>query len=442
MHSPLTYRLIGALVVSMLGIVGAACQSLQPPQVPPPPAWGQAEPPPAQDATTAPGPARGLPVPVQRLPAGVVPAGRPTRVALVAPFSGRQQALGEAVRDGFMAAWFRADATRRPDILFIDEASGGAQAYRQAIDAGADIVVGPLLKQAVREAATAVDGVPVLALNRLDEGITAPLLFFQFGLAPEDEAREVAHRALASGQRQAIGLAPDTPWGRRLLNSFYGAFAEGGGNLLAWRFYDPGTADHSVALQSVLEIPEGRVAWAASAAAAENPDKKPQYEDFRRQDIDFIFIAANSRDARLLRPQLRFYGAGAVPTYATSAAYEDGSMSEPDLEGLMFPDCPWVVAPDAAIRRLRTTLMHHAPSSVRVASRLYALGHDSYALLPPLSDGTLHTTELAGMTGRLRLHDDGRIHRRLPWGVIRGGRLEPLPDVAPPASPDSGMTAP
>ena len=40
--------------------------------------------------------------------------------------------------------------------------------------------------------------VPVLALNYLDPGKPAPFNLFQWGLAPEDEARQAAERAIAS----------------------------------------------------------------------------------------------------------------------------------------------------------------------------------------------------------------------------------------------------
>ena len=93
----------------------------------------------------------------------------PAQIALVLPLSGRQQAAGIAVRDGFLAALLQQDAIKRPLVNVYDSAEMGATtAYRRAIADGAQFVVGPLTKDEVT--AIAVSGemsVLTLALNQL-----------------------------------------------------------------------------------------------------------------------------------------------------------------------------------------------------------------------------------------------------------------------------------
>lgn len=425
------------LVLIMAGIVGAACQPLQPP--PPPQAPDFVAPAPVSTATrpasNAASPARAKPIDARAQPS-------PNRIALLLPLSGREAMLGEAVLDGFMAGYLASPPASRPEVLLFDDAAGGAlEAYRRAVVANAAFVVGPLLKQSVQDLATSPGPLPVLALNNLDDNFPATAGFYQFGLAPEDEAREVARRAIALGQQRAIALAAENAWGKRVLNAFYGEFERLGGQLLGWQFYDTTETDHSGPLQQLLEISEGRARYVATQRAAAaatgstvvNPVDPARYEDFRRQDIDLIFLAANAADARSLRPQLRFYGAAHVPTYATSAIYRDGAAQERDLEGLMFPDSPWITSPDDQMLALKNLVVRHRSQRALNISRLYALGHDAHELLGHLRDGTLQGREVRGMTGQLRLEPDGRVHRRLAWAQIRGGYLAPLPpaDMAP-----------
>jgi outer membrane PBP1 activator LpoA protein len=123
------------------------------------------------------------------------------RIALLLPLSGKQQAAGVAVRDGFIAAALQGSLNSRNDIQVFDTNQAGAlDAYQRAMQAGASIVVGPLLKEDVDALAnTQQVGVMTLALNALSDALTPPALMFQFSLDPEEEARQVAQRASSEG---------------------------------------------------------------------------------------------------------------------------------------------------------------------------------------------------------------------------------------------------
>jgi outer membrane PBP1 activator LpoA protein len=417
----------------MAVIVGAACQPLQPPDS------GA-----ALNAGGRAGQAGPTTVAITTESINPAEADAPL-VALLVPLSGRQQALGMAIRDGFIAAHLEAPGSRRFTTLIIDEArTSVAEAHRQALDAGARALVGPLLKesvQALAPIATQMAGplpgqMPVLALNNLaDAGA-----LWQFGLAPEDEAREIAIRALALGQRRALLLVPSNEWGQRLLDAFGAEFSIRGGSLVDTRTYTPGTTDFTVPIRSLLQTTEPAQASAANGA---NPAEKPSLEPGRRQDADLIFVAANSSNGRQIMPQLRFFGARDLPTYSTSAIWEDGTGDDDDLNGVIFPDCPWVIAPDGRAALVRNQVVRHWGKSALGVSRFYALGYDAYQLLPEIlqqrSPGPFASGEIAGATGLLSADATGRIHRRLFFAEIRGGRPMPLPAVAPPAEQITGQ---
>jgi outer membrane PBP1 activator LpoA protein len=76
---------------------------------------------------------------------------------------------------------------------------------------GAEFVIGPLLPGSVTELANDIlVPVPVLTLNYLPDDTLAPPGLYQFALAPEDEARSVAARAIAEGHSRAVARMPSS----------------------------------------------------------------------------------------------------------------------------------------------------------------------------------------------------------------------------------------
>ncbi|MFQ5635102.1 MAG: penicillin-binding protein activator, partial [Gammaproteobacteria bacterium] len=332
----------------------------------------------------------------------------PRRVALLLPLTGQARQAAAAIRDGFLAAHFSAtELPDRPAIRIYDVSSlGVAQAYRQAVDEGATFVVGPLMKTAVRELSAVGVTTPTLTLNFLPDDAPAPAGLYQFSLSPEDEARQVAQRSAGLGQSRALALAPNTAWGRRVLTSFMREFELRGGQTLDYRFYDPGNPDFSSGIQELLLIDESR---ARRDRLSANLGVPLEYEPRRRSDVDLIFLAATEKAGKLIRPQLRFHYAGAVPTYSTSAIYQEGTRNNSDLNGIMFPDIPWIIEPDGQSEVVRETIARHWPGQANRRSRLYALGFDAYRLIPTLnSDARWRAENLPGMTGTLYIDDRNR----------------------------------
>ncbi len=355
-------------------------------------------------------------------------------VALVVPLSGRQQSLGMAIRDGFIAAHLEAPASGRFNTLIIDETRvSAADAHAQALNAGARALVGPLLKESLQAlaplAGPQAGPMPILALNNLADTDPANGKLWQFALAPEDEAREIATRAIALGQLRAVVLIPASEWGQRLLAAFSAEFAVRGGVVVDTRTYLPGTADFTVPIRSLLLTTD--TVTSPPPGAATNPGEKPSLAPGRRRDVDLILVVANSSNGRQIVPQLKFFGASDLPTYSTSAIWEDGAADDDDLNGVMFPDSPWVIAPESRQLIVKNGVIRHWGRGALSVSRLYALGYDAYQLLPEIlrqpSPGPFALGEFPGATGMLSADMAGRIHRRLSFAEIRGGRPISLP---------------
>ncbi len=354
----------------------------------------------------------------------------PRQVALLLPLSGGAASAGKAIQNGFLGAYFATasglDDRQQIRIYDVNREGGASAAYATAVADGAEFVVGPLLKNSVTELANDIlVPVPVLTLNYLGDETLAPPGLYQFALAPEDEAMSAAQRALADGHTRGVALVPNNDWGRRLLTSFATEFEGLGGTLLDYRTYTPGKQDFSDEIENLMGL-SGSVARYQRMRA--NIGGSLQFDPRRRQDTGFIFLATDAAAGRLLKAQLKFHYSGDVPVYSTSSVNALDGRSNADLNGIMFADTPWVVAPQPWIAHLPGRFAEYWPEERRL-TRLHAMGYDAYNLIASLygvRGGVM--AELDGATGTLFLDGTGRVHRRLAWAQFQRGEVEALPE--------------
>jgi outer membrane PBP1 activator LpoA protein len=358
---------------------------------------------------------------------------RPTRIALLLPLSTQQRVQSIAVRDGFLASHLASGHVDDSTVIVYDTAARGAvQAYLQAQLDGADFIVGPLLRPEVDQVLQQSGFVPTLALNWAQ--VDAPFLqsFYQFGLAPEDEVRAIAQRAIAVGHLTAVALVASDDRGYRLLNNFRAEYEALGGRILGSAGYVPRSQDVSGAITDLLNISRSTQRHRRLQA---NLGVNVVFEPRRRQDVDMIFLQADSPMGRLLAPNLRFYYAGDIPTYATSEIYEPGNgISDADLNGVMFADVPLLLSPNPDAALLIAGLQSHWPQRASQLIRYYGLGFDAYRLIPALYNEDETAWPMAGVSGQLSVDGVGRVRREVPIAQFRNGR--PIALSPPPQSTD------
>jgi len=313
------------------------------------------------------------------------------RVSVLLPRSGRFAGAAIALRDGLEAAR-RADATGRlPALVFIDSSPGERLPglIAEAREAGSRYVIGPLEKGAVASL-TSQDRLPLptLALNQADTPASgAPEGLYQFALAPEDEAAEVANKGRALGLRHALVLHPADAWGERLVRAFEGRWRALGGQIGASASFDPGTSAYAATVDALA----------------------------RRQPADLLFLVATPDQARLIYPRVRAAAPG-LRVMATSHVYSGGFEPVRDraLVGLEFVDIPWMLGLGGRGPLSRHQLMAGMTRDPDPLARLYAMGMDAYRLAPRLADLKAHPDSFyPGQTGALSVDASGHIRRRL-----------------------------
>jgi hypothetical protein len=365
--------------------------------------------------------------------------GRTDRIALLLPLTSGYALASQAVRDGFLAMDAANADPDKPKIKIYDIGADPAQApgfYDVAVNDGAQFIVGPLGREAaetiMRQASIKV---PTLMLSHTDEEPGSVMKYlFQFGLPPEQEALQVAERAYLDGHRQAAVLYPKSPWGERMTTAFTNHWQRLGGVAVSSQPYNEEDNDFSDSIKRLLNITQSEE---RKALLEKTLGQKLQFESRARQDIDFIFLATDAKHGRLLKPQLNFYHAAHVPVYSTSHIFTGKSdpAQDIDLDGIRFCDMPWMLVGDGKIEELRQALQRDWPYAHSDLDRLYALGIDSYNILPNLNRISMESTaRFSGVTSGLSLERDGRLHRQLLWARFHKGVPQLIKNDAQPSA--------
>lgn len=378
------------------------------------------------------------------LPELLAEAARPVRFGLLLPFSGPYRRASEAIRDGFLAAWYLDPGDKAEIEIYDSDALNIVERYREAARDGVDFVIGPLEKEAVNALLAEADlPVRILALNRSDDGQSEAGRagrLIQFGLWPEDEARQVAEAAFADGNSLALTLTPATPWGRRVAAAFEARWGELGGTVLRQVEFASNSLDYGAAVKALLNV-DGSEQRARALRLQMN--RQLHYVERRRQDADFIFAAAPAADAYQLLPQLRFHRAADLPVYATSHIFSGAvdNPSDADLEGALFIDMPWLLDSGRQASVIQAALNRNWAQDKSAYRRLYALGIDAYQLAAAPGRLRPNAPAFNGATGDLTLTPDHQIRRQLRRARFAGGKPVMLEAAAaadpalPPALP-------
>ena len=325
-------------------------------------------------ASAAPGNEAPVPLPLHEI-ALVLP--------LASPTYGR---AADAVKAGFEAAAERA----RVKPMIVSHGDGDVvAAMTKARDAGAVVIVGPLVRDDLKAVAAADVDLPwTVALNLLDDGAPLPYRMYALTLNVESDGRQLARYLWRTDARTVAVIASDSPLQKRFAAAFVDQWLEVGGAAPVTYRFDRGPETLTQLKQKTSRAPP-----------------------------DAALLAIDAADVALTRPYL-----GTITTCASSQLNDrQPPQIVRDLDGVCFIEIPWLADPDAAaFAKLKRPALPNA-----ALDRLYALGIDAFRVAQTLADGPVDRLEFDGATGHLTL-DSTRVFTR-EGRVLRfnGGEIEP-----------------
>jgi outer membrane PBP1 activator LpoA protein len=347
----------------------------------------------------------------------------PTNVAVLLPAQGSLTAAGNAIRDGILSAYMEQPGSTQ--LAFYDAGSGPPEmvsAYFQALEDGANWVVGPLRKESVDQLASLpVFSTPALVLNQpgtiVANGQVQGLPFNSMSLSQDAEAARIAEKCLELGLSRALVLVPDNSWGERMRRAFGIAYKEGEGEIIATATFRTVENDHSDLLKQLLKIDQSIERDRKLRAILGIP---LEFEPSRRDDFDVIFLAATPAQGRQIKPQLKFFDAGSKPVFAPARIFSGTAdpTANQDLNGILFPLTRWQL--DVASSGTLPDL-----DSIRNGQlgALHAIGLDAWNVLPWLEIMRKDPDFVfPGAAGNLRVGRNGQLLREPVWAEFRKGR--------------------
>jgi len=319
---------------------------------------------------------------------------QPRQIALLLPKEGSGLVnAGNAVEAGFMADY--KNTSPLPAIKVYDQ-----DQYNQAVQDGANYIVGPLDKikvtQLQDDPSISKQHVTIIALNNPDDSKFVPNMI-KFSLSPLQEAQQIADKAFHDGHHTALLITPKGDWGQNIANALQQRWESDGGKIV-----------NSIVVDNLNTL---------------NKQTQQLLQDHTQAEA--IFMIVQPTFARQLKPLLNYYHADNIAVYSTSLIYSGLPDSNKDnaLNGVIFCDMPIVLDQYSPWASTRSDMISTQATAIQKYIRLYALGWDAAYL-------TKHFDQIHqgvyGATGKLTLSPQNEIIRTLKFAIFKNGQPQLL----------------
>jgi len=328
-------------------------------------------------------------------------ARQPAKVAVLLPLSGQVQTtlVAKGLRQASEMALFDFDDPNVELVVKDDKgtAEGAKLAAEAAVQAGAELIIGPLFSQAVQGAipVARASGVPIIAFSN-DRSLAAPGVYLLSFLV-EPEIERIVGYAAGQGKRRMAALIPSDAYGSAVEATFRAAAGRHGVDIAVVERYAPEA-------NAMLEPARNIGAAIAAAEASGAP-------------VDALFIPGGQEIVPRLGPLLTYakIDPSKVKLLGTGGLDYPNAGREPALVGA------WFAGPDP--RGWQQFSARYAKVYGAPPPRLSTLAYDAVALASALSSAPRGQRYVAanltrpggfnGVDGRLRLLPDGMVERAL-----------------------------
>jgi len=322
------------------------------------------------------------------------------KVGLILPLSGQGNA-GVVAQSMKNAAEMALAEFQNPNVQLLVKddagtAAGAQQGAQQALDEGAEIMLGPLFALSVPAAAqlTRARNVPMIAFST--DSTVAGRGVYLLSFLPESQVSRIVSYTAGTGKQAFAAMLPESAYGNVVEAAFKQEVARRGGRIVAFEKYG---ADRSAAVRNVTQALGG-----VDALLLADDDAGAMVA---------VADALNSGGGNLKRVQLIGTGVWDNPRVFSSAIMQGGTYAAPDPAGFR-----------AFSGRYRTK---YGQEPVRPA----ALAYDAVALVAALArtqgpqrfsqDVLLNTSGFAGTDGLFRFRADGTNERGLAVLKVASG---------------------
>lgn len=345
------------------------------------------------------------------------------KVAILLPLSGNNAALGEAMLKASQMALFDLGHSNF-EIIPKDTGEteqGGRAAATEAINEGAQLILGPVFADSVRGAQSVIAGKNINMVSFSTDWTLANGQTYLIGFLPFDQVERVVQYARARGLQRFGVLTPDDDYGNAVINAYQQTAKQQGITGTRLERFSPRAADLSIMVRDFSDF-----------------DKRQSMGDSLGTPFDAVLIPAGGGLARSLGSFMNHYGLppDQVRRLGTGLLDDTRLARDPGLAGAWFAAPPPKTRIDFENRFRR----YYAQTPPRLAS----LAYDATALAATLSrmslqqkgqvdfsrSALMNPNGFAGVDGIFRFRKDGIAERGLSVLEYRDGRIIEI-DPAP-----------
>lgn len=376
-------------------------------------------------------------------------------IALFLPLTGSSKIFGDTIRQGYEDASRFFPQSGQQNITVYDTNSSPIDSLvKQAKQQGAELIVGPLLKQDVVSIVKISPDIPVLALNKVDDfdysnRYSSNICFF--ALSPENEAKDAANHIYAQHKNSPLLILPSNDLGKRIATSFVQQWhlISPSSNGVYVQYFDSekslsqqmnsgrgieleGSLLSNSSLQSGQQNSQNTLF--SNVGIDDNGSIAPSF-DAANQQFDAIYVYASYSELSLIKSMLEMVSNKKttdvngktisakknVPAIYTSSKSNIANMTQDfryDMDKVQFSDIPLIVTKHEMINELPNYIKDDYS-----LVRLYAMGVDAWQLanhfnqLKPYQIGILD-----GLTGNLSVANQCEITREFSWQQYLNGQ--------------------
>ena len=248
----------------------------------------------------------------------------PSIVALLVPLTGRDSELGQAMLNAAQLALF--DNLDVATTLLIKDTAGmpegAANAANEALEEGAQLLIGPLFSDSIRAAApvSRERGVPMIGFSN-DRAVAGEGVYV-FGFTPDQQIKRIVTYAAASGVRRVAALVPHNDYGHAVVAALDESVQSAGLSVRQIEYFATDGSDAEEVVQRMAGLYK----------SSDSPSQQP---------IDGVLIAAGGRQLRSLASFLFFdIETTRVRLLGTELWHHENIPGEPALKGGWFAAPP------------------------------------------------------------------------------------------------------
>jgi len=370
-----------------------------------------------------------LMAPTSRSSATAAPGLPSVKVGLLVPLSGPHGALGQAMLQSAQLALFDMGYDSF-ELLPRDTNTGAQMAAQSAVEAGAQLILGPVFAQDVRAARPVARRYNVNMISFSTDWSLANSNTYVMGFLPFAQVQRIAEYAAMQGYRSIGVLAPENDYGNAVIRTW---------NAVSYRAGM--MTEETVKFPAEQSDVSGIIgSFAHYDAEVEKEIEKGNIppEEIMPPPYDAVLLPVGGEQARAVANLLSYYNLSpqAVKRLSTGLWDDAGLATEPALAG------SWFAAPSPDLRR--GFEQRYADVYGQPAPRLATLAYDATALASVLARNGYHRmgrpafdresltnpNGFAGIDGIFRFRTDGLVERGLAVLEFRGGKIVQI-DPAP-----------